>query len=160
LGWPPLEEFGWPPGAEFRELVFHLLDFHRRADKPVWWAMFARHEMTEEELVDDPESIGGLELLTESPPVQVKRSAIYSYRFPEQEHKRRTGESCVVAETLESAGVIIEIDEPNRIVRIKRALKHGPLPDRFSLIPAGPIDTKVLREALYRFADSILDGDE
>ena len=34
--------------AEHRiaELTYQLLDFHRRADKPAWWAMYARMELT------------------------------------------------------------------------------------------------------------------
>ena len=39
----------------------HLLDYHRREGKPVWWWFFERVEMTPEELLEDAESIGGLE---------------------------------------------------------------------------------------------------
>ena len=37
--------------ARFRELVAHLLEFHRRAEKPEWWAMFDRQDRTTDELV-------------------------------------------------------------------------------------------------------------
>lgn len=37
-----------------REVVYQILDFHGRAAKPEWWSMFARSEMEEEELIDDP----------------------------------------------------------------------------------------------------------
>ena len=43
------------------ELAAQLLDYHDRERKPVWWAFFDRLEMTPEELVEDAESIGGLE---------------------------------------------------------------------------------------------------
>ena len=48
-----LEEKPW------RELVSLLLEFHRREAKPAWWAQFTRVEMSEEELIDDAECIGG-----------------------------------------------------------------------------------------------------
>jgi uncharacterized protein len=44
----------------WRELLAYLLDFHRREAKPAWWATFTRLDMTEEELIDDAECIGGL----------------------------------------------------------------------------------------------------
>ena len=43
------------------EVAAHLLDYHDRERKPVWWAFFDRVEMTPEELVDDSDSIGRLE---------------------------------------------------------------------------------------------------
>jgi hypothetical protein len=46
---------------KWRELAGQLIDFHRREAKPDWWAMFNRQDMTEEELIDDAECIGGLE---------------------------------------------------------------------------------------------------
>ncbi|MFZ4604120.1 MAG: TM0106 family RecB-like putative nuclease, partial [Caulobacterales bacterium] len=49
------------PGDEgWRTLLGHLLEFHRREAKPSWWAMFSRQTMSEEELIDDAECIGGL----------------------------------------------------------------------------------------------------
>ena len=57
LGGLPADRAQWNDEAHVRELLYQLLDFYRRAAKPVWWAMFARQEMTEEELMDDPECI-------------------------------------------------------------------------------------------------------
>lgn len=60
--------------------MFHLLDFHRRADKPGWWQMFARRDMDEEELIEDGECIGAMELDREAPPRRVKNSVPRSLR--------------------------------------------------------------------------------
>ena len=43
-----------------RWLMAHLLHYHRREEKPVWWAYFNRLEMSQEELVEDSEAIGEL----------------------------------------------------------------------------------------------------
>src|ERR1700686_1287275 len=43
-----------------RWLLAQLLDWHRREEKSSWWAYYARRERTDEELVDDPESIGAI----------------------------------------------------------------------------------------------------
>ena len=44
------------------ELAAQLLDYHDRERKPVWWAYFDRIEMTDEELLEDPEAISGLDV--------------------------------------------------------------------------------------------------
>src|SRR3546814_12615934 len=51
---------GLPPSDESRTLVGHLTQFHRRADKPAFWAMFDRCEREPEELMDDVECIGDI----------------------------------------------------------------------------------------------------
>ncbi|MGE4579125.1 MAG: TM0106 family RecB-like putative nuclease [Desulfuromonadales bacterium] len=159
LGGLPEERAEWSDDDRMRELVYQLLDFHRRADKPSWWAMFARQEMTEEELIEDPEAIGGLVAAPQCPPVAEKQSLIYTYRYPEQEFKLKAGDDCQRSDTLERAGKIEDIDEKQRLVRIKRGKRSGPLPERLSVITTGPINNEILKEAVYRFADSVLAGD-
>ncbi len=159
LGALPPDREEWGQEDHLRELVFQLLDFHRRAAKPQWWAMFARREMAEEDLVDDPECIGALQATPERPPQTVKRSVVYTFRYPPQEFKLDVGDDCLRADTLERAGLIEAIDEDGRLVQIKLGMRFGVLPERLSVIPTGPIDTGVLKEALYRFADSVIAGD-
>ena len=159
LGSLPDDRSAWSEDDHFRELVYQLLDFYRRASKPVWWAMFARQEMTEEELVEDPESIGGLEAVAAYPPEPVKQSIVYTFRYPEQEFKLKAGDSCLRSDNLERAGTIEEIDEKKKLIRIKLGMRSGELPDRLSIVTTGPISTDILKEAVYRFADSIVVGD-
>ncbi|MBW1801988.1 MAG: TM0106 family RecB-like putative nuclease, partial [Deltaproteobacteria bacterium] len=144
------------PEFNLREIVFQLLDFHRRAAKPEWWDMFSRKEMDEEELLDDPECIACLEMA--GSPRPVKRSFLYTYRFPEQEFKFKAGDSCLRADTLERAGTIEEIDEKDRRLCLKLGNKSS-LPERLSIIPTGPISTDILKEALFRFTGSLIAGD-
>ncbi len=159
LGTLPADRERWGPEDQLRELVFQFLDFHRRAAKPEWWAMFARREMTEDELIDDPECIGALEAVPEHPPETVKRSVVYTFRYPPQELKLGVGDDCLRSDTLERAGRIEAIDEDAFLIRIKLGMKSGFLPERLSVIPTGPIDTRILAAALYRFADSVIAGD-
>ena len=87
----PTDRLTWGVDEHMRELVFQLLDFHRRAEKPEWWAMYARQDLTEEELIDDAECLGGL-VRTAAPPVPVKKSLVYEFEFPEQETKAACGQ--------------------------------------------------------------------
>ncbi|MBF0400372.1 MAG: TM0106 family RecB-like putative nuclease [Magnetococcales bacterium] len=146
------------PDHEFRELVAHLLEFHRREAKPQWWAVFDRQGQTDEELVEDAECLGGLRSDLKQPPYQEKRSTVFPYRFPPQETKLRAGDSCLRADTLERAGEIVELNTSTRLVRIKKGAKGGPLPEVLSITPTGPIDNRALRDAVYRFADAIIAG--
>jgi uncharacterized protein len=144
----------------YAELVSQLLEFHRREAKPKYWAMFDRRDSTTEELIDDSECIGGLFKDTSMLPYKDKRSIVYSYRFPPQDFKFAVGDGCLCSLTLRPAGTIIYLDEEAGVVRLKIGANQPPLPDSMSIIPTGPIDAVVLREAIYRFADAVITGSE
>jgi uncharacterized protein len=145
---------------EWRELAGQLVDFHKREAKPEWWAMFNRQEMTEEELIDDAECIGGLASDPDCPPFPEKRSIVYSFRFPAQDFKMCLGGDVLIADTRAPAGEIFRLDEDTFKISLKRGKKRERLPDRFSLIPKGPLDDKVLRGAITRYIGAVLEGCE
>jgi predicted RecB family nuclease len=146
-----------PDDLAWRELLAALLEFHRREAKPAWWAQFARAEMSEDELIDDAECIGGLRS-DGRPPRQDKRSLVYGFTFPSQDLKMRLGDQPVRPGSLELAGEIVALDEEARTIELKLGPSRTPLGPAPSLIPPGPIGDKVLREAVYRFAQSVVDG--
>jgi hypothetical protein len=100
----------------YRELVSQLLEFHRREAKPQHWSMFNRQELSEEELIDDPECIGGLRRVANQSPEQDKRSLIHTFQFPAQDYKLRIGDRPLIAETLDHAGEIIEVDDEHSTI--------------------------------------------
>jgi predicted RecB family nuclease len=138
-------------------LVRDLLDFHRRCAKPEWWAVFARQDMTEEELIEDFECLGGLQWDGTREPIA--RSFLYGFSYPEQDTKLREGSSVRRADTAASLGTIAAIDEARRHLQIKIAAKKGAPPARLSVGPSGPIGTDSLRLAVWRFAESVIAGD-
>jgi uncharacterized protein len=145
---------------EWRELAGQLVDFHKREAKPEWWAMFHRQEMSEEELTDDADCIGGLRADPHRGAVPEQRSMIYSFRFPAQDFKMRLGDRPRIADTLKRAGEIVGLDEDKFEISLKRANWKEPLPPALSLIPSGPIGDKVLRAAILRYIGAVLDGDD
>jgi predicted RecB family nuclease len=145
---------------EWRELAGQLVDFHKREAKPEWWATFNRQDMTEEELIDDAECIGGLEPDPDRPPFPEKRSIVYSFRFPAQDFKMRLDGDVLIADTLAPAGEIVHLDEDKFEISLKRGKNREPLPHRFSLIPKGPLGDNVLRAAIARYIGAVLEGDE
>lgn len=148
----------WTTAQHAHELTWQLLDFHRRAAKPGWWAVFARMDLSEDELIDDVECLAGLVIDPQEPPRSQGKSTLYTYIAPEQETKLAHGDSCTQCDNGMPLGTL-SFDEASRRVQLKVGLKKGPLPDRLSLGPAGPINTKAITAALFRFADSLLAGD-
>jgi uncharacterized protein len=144
----------------WRELAGQLVDFHKREAKPEWWAMFNRQDITEEELIDDAECIGGLEPDPDRQPFPEKRSIVYSFRFPAQDFKMSLGGDVLIADTLDPAGEVVRLDEDKFEISLKRGKNREPLPHRFSLIPKGPLGDKVLRAAIARYTGAVLKGNE
>jgi uncharacterized protein len=148
-----LLETGDPAAA----LAGELLDYHDRERKPVWWAMFERMEASPEELVEDAESIGLLELV--SGPEPVARSQCWTFTFPAQEHKIRPGQDVIDPATGFYAGDVTELDREERRLVLKRGPKLDDVPLPRALAPGGPFFTKAQEDALLRFGRSLLAGD-
>lgn len=137
------------------ELLAHLLEFHNREAKPEWWSCFERQNKFKDELIDDTECLGGLQQIREPQPE--KRSLIYTYRFPPQEYKLKVNSQVIDITVMETAGTIVAIDENACIVKIKRGEKKHRLPKSLSIgRPPGPINNKIIRAAIYRYADHVL----
>jgi uncharacterized protein len=144
-----------PLAGEPAELLFELAWYHQREDKPQWWAMFDRAERDTEELIDDPDSLGGLQAIGE--PRKEKRSLARTYRYPEQETKLREESNVRMKEGTRPVE-IVRLDPEAREVEVKFGDKAGKPPERLDLIPGGPIRNEVLREAVRRVAANALGG--
>ncbi|MDE2727205.1 MAG: TM0106 family RecB-like putative nuclease [Gemmatimonadota bacterium] len=142
------------PPADGRR-VADLLEFHNREAKPEWWAAFERRDKTTDELIEDVECLGEL-VKSGEPPVQDKRSMVYTFRFPPQDFKLKTGDQVSDAQTMDRAGTIQEINESKGIVRVRQGPSVQPLPAGSSIGPGGPVDAKVIRAGIYRHADRFI----
>ena len=143
---------------KLRALLAQLLDFHRRAAKPAWWALFARRDMDEEELADDAECIAGLRLMEVGSQLNSRGTRVATYRYPEQDFKLRAGMTCVRTDTTQTLGTISAIDEDECTVTI-RIGGNRDIPEAVSISAGGPIDTTPIKNALFRLADGLLEGE-
>jgi uncharacterized protein len=148
----------WGVEERVSELIYQLLDFHRRAAKPEWWSLFERMDKTEVELIDDPECIGGMRLDPNNPPVAEARSIKYTYIYPPQDTKLRSGVTCTRCDDATSLSSL-EVFPDERRVTVKIGANRDQPPPEMSIGPGGPISSKPMVEALFRFADSTLAGD-
>lgn len=142
---------------EARDVIAELLWFHRRAQKPGWWAVFERQSWSDDELVDDAECLGGLRRDMSMEPVRDKQSLKTTFLFPPQDTKLKVGDTPKIAETLANAGSIVDINAEDGVVVLRRGIKSGPLPDALSLLPA-PINLQKVPDAVERFAQRFAGG--
>jgi len=132
-------------------LLADLLDWHRREARPEWWEYFRRQELTDEHLVDDPAAVGQL-----GPARRVRTdptAAVWRMDFPPQDTKLRVGESRYLdPRTERPQGTVVAIDAERGWLDLRRT-SGQPEPSCTSLVPAGPLDDAVLRDALRRLAE-------
>lgn len=147
----PLSERG-------RELVAHLSDFHRRANKPALWAVYDRCERAADELIDDGECIGAIQPAGVDWVRRDGRSTIATYSFPDQDSKLREGSDVLHAPSLVRMGTICAIDRVMNRVEVRRGGQKG-FPESGALIPSWTLPTRILEKAVARVAAAWAGGD-
>jgi uncharacterized protein len=136
-----------------QKLLAHLLEFHRREEKPIWWAVYDRHAMTTEELQEDINCLGGL-VREPDEPMSLKRSRGYWYRFdPAQDTKIAAGKPVYFAHDLSIRAAVEELTEDGRAL-----IKLGPTaldllddpepPQQLDLIPHDHVPAGVIAAAI------------
>jgi uncharacterized protein len=134
--------------ARLDQLIAWLVDFHRREERPMWWRMFDRHEMTVEERFEDRDCLAGL-TRTARPEWTIKRSLGLEYRYEiAQETRLAPGDRCLVAGT-ELRAEIVAMDQVNGLVELKAG---KPLPDCLCLIPDEFVSAEVIKGSVARYA--------
>jgi predicted RecB family nuclease len=135
------------------QLLGDLVGWHRREDRPAWWEVFRLKTLDREDLIGDGAALGGL-----SEPVDrdaEKKSRLYEYSFPVQDTKLSAGDDALDVDTAKKAGTVFELDATaGRLVLKTTAVAPQPR----GLGPAGPLNTKSLREAIQATGEDVLAG--
>jgi uncharacterized protein len=149
----PLAKAERSPAQQARWLLAHLLEWHRREGKAPWWEYFRLMGLTEEELLEEPDALAGLEFvkrLSEEGDTPVDR-----YRFPPQEVEIGEDDTLRLLNDGE-LGTVEDIDREDRAVDVKKCAAmadvHPTAVFAFSFVR-----TKPLKEALQRIAASVLE---
>ena len=138
------------------ELVFQLMDFHRREAKPAWWAYFERVEKSQDELIEDPDCIGDIQDDLRYEAEIVKRSIRYYFKFPPQETKLHSGSRAVIIENGKAISNLII--NPDTCELSFTASGKVELPEKLALGPTSPIDSTPQIKAIKRYADARISG--
>lgn len=148
--WSPAEAERW----RLQRLLAQFVEFHWREAKPLWWALFERQAMTEEELCEDLNCLGGLRRLPQ-PPEQLQKSLGFWYAFdPDQDTKLEVGSRCYVAPNEGFQPEIHRLDREQGQICLKvgpKALKQlpgGMPPERLSLLPDDYVRADVIATSI------------
>lgn len=153
----PLDEIDRTPDQRAQWLLGDLVHWHRREAKPGWWMYFHRvRDLTDEDLADDPECIGGL--VYEGPVGQVKQSTVHRYRFEPQDHKIREGSTAYDPTTEKPAGTVHHVDDAEGIIDLRRGVRSD-APHPTAVIPGGPISDSEQRNAIAELAEWVIAND-
>jgi|HubBroStandDraft_4_1064222.scaffolds.fasta_scaffold00004_71 predicted RecB family nuclease len=139
-------------------LLGNLMGYHRREDKPAWWAYFDRRENVDRLLEFDREAIGGLALREDVAPYREAKSTVYTFDFPEQLYKLGEGDSVADPRTKNGTGTILSLNSDANRLTLKTTASLEGAREIHELIARQPFSTTVQRDALVRLAQSFVDG--
>jgi uncharacterized protein len=101
----PAEETKWTSEHRALWLLAQVLEYHRREDKSAWWEYFRQCELSDDELLEDWNALGGLAYV--GPVDQVKRSIVHRYTFPPQDHTIDRANAIHDPKTKAGAGTVV-----------------------------------------------------
>ena len=153
----PKDVAAWSTDDHILALTAQMLGFHGRANKPQWWSIFSKADLSLDELLEDPECLAGLTLDPAVPPMRVGSKTRYTFVVPPQDSKLGDGDDCTLTHSASEIKGIAWDDAAGRL-SIEVSAQQEPLPEVLSLGPQRPINTIKLEDALYAFADGLLNG--
>ncbi|HTR24872.1 MAG TPA: TM0106 family RecB-like putative nuclease [Terriglobales bacterium] len=149
LGSLPADEAQWTDEHRAYWLLAQMLEWHRREEKSSWWEYFRLCELSDEELQEDRNALGGLAYVGEVD--HIKRSIVHRYSFPPQDHAIDRAHEVHDPRTQHRAGELVAIDDHNRTIDLKRGTASG-VPHPTALVPYNIVGSTALSDSLFRIA--------
>ena len=141
------------PEQHARWLLAQLLGWHRREEKSFWWSYFTRLEYSDDELLEDRATLGGLTY--EGVVDRVRQSLVHRYRFSPQDHDFRDGDRPDDPATGAFAGTVVAIDDVRGTIDLMRGARSE-VPHPEALIPHDLVGTRVHQDSLLALAESVV----
>jgi uncharacterized protein len=145
----PEEESDWDDEQRARWLLAQLLEWHRREDKSMWWEYYRLCDLSDDELTEDKNALGGL--VYQGIVGETNRSLIHQYAFPLQDHTIDRARKIKDPRTKKAAGERVRVDETNRTIDIKRG-KNSKVPHPTALIADNHVPSDEQVKSLVRVA--------
>jgi len=117
-------------------LMANLLDWHWRENKQTWWEYYRALELPSVERLEDHSALAALTFA--SVVGNEKKSSVYRYDFPRQEHSIKLGSKPHDPDTKKGAGDVLALGDD--FLHLKRGPSMTEHPR--ALIAGGPIATK------------------
>jgi uncharacterized protein len=129
-----------------RWLLAHLLDWHRREEKVAWWEFFRLAETDDEERLEEPCALAGLEFLARIGGTH--KCPIDRYRYPAQEMQIRADDTLHV-DADRKLGSVESVNLASRTIDVKKRGDARDLHPRsffaHSVVKAEPQEQALLR---------------
>ncbi|MGA8149582.1 MAG: TM0106 family RecB-like putative nuclease [Terriglobales bacterium] len=151
----PADETEWTDEHRACWLLAQMLEWHRREEKSSWWEYFRLCELSDEELQEDRNALGGLAHVGDV--AHVKRSIVHRYSFPPQDFAIKAEHVAHDPKTRKSAGEVVAIDERHRTIDLKRGA-GSLVPHPTALVPFDIVDSTVLSDSLFRLASYVAEN--
>jgi hypothetical protein len=149
----PVDVLDRSPEQHARWLLAHILDWHRREEKAVWWEYFRLSALTAEDLIDEPAALSGLTFIEAVG--GTAKAPIHRYSFPAQDTDLR-GEEDLRSLGGQKFGKVDAISLDSRTVDIKKRKDTAHVHPE-AVFAHQIIDSKVLAEALVRIGEHVAD---
>lgn len=140
-----------------RRILAYLLDWHRREDKATWWEYFRLRDLPDNELLDEPQAIAGLEFIEHvgfklGKTGKPTRTVIDRYAWPPQEMEIRAGGTLKLKEG--EWGTVADVD------RVRRTIDVEVGPSKADLRPVSAfehtwVNPAVLEDALLAVGERV-----
>ena len=140
------------------KLLANLSLYHKRENKPVYWRMFDRLDATDEDLIDDLDSLGSLESTGKVIEI-TSRSRGYEYKYdPNQDTKIKIGDQVIVKQDPLISVTVQDIDSDKGTCILKTTADE--LPYFLSLVPFKVVQPGVIEESIRSIATRYLQSGE
>lgn len=137
-----------------RWVLAHVLDWHRREEKALWWDFFRLSGLTAEDLLDEPAGLAGLTFVGNVG--GTVKAPIHRYRFPPQETELR-GDEPLHKLGGDKLGKVDVISAEDRTVNIKKRGDSAAVHPE-AVFAHNVINTGVLANALVRFGEYVAEN--
>jgi uncharacterized protein len=145
----PEDEATWTEEHRACRLLAQMLEWHRREEKSSWWEYFRLCELSDEELQEDRNALGGLTYVGEI--ARIKRSIVHRYSFPPQDHAIDRALEVHDPSTQHKAGEVVALDDRSRTIDLKRGAASA-ASHPTALVPYDIVGSAVLSDSLFRIA--------
>jgi len=149
-----------PQQAALSENMAWMLEFHRRESKPLFWRLFDRLGLIEEELFDDLDCLACCQRTARQPfkPTPKARNLAYEYQFDTDQEFKGTADNFYVLGLMDENGKNIKVkfcsEESNLndgLIVLQAKEEPSPL---ITLIPDEYINPEPMPQAIYQVATS------
>ena len=151
----PEDESDWTSEQRACWLLAQLLEWHRREDKSKWWEYYRLCDLSDDELLEDKNALGGL--VYQGVVDETKGSFVHRYSFPIQDHTIDRALDLHDPRTKGSAGTFVRVDDIKLTVDLKRG-KKSDKPHPTALIPHDFIDSKKQVASLVSIAKWVVEN--